>query len=131
MLCTIARLYSIYHPFGFYGGLGILLAMISGAFFVPVFIEYLKTGLVLRFPTLFVCGFVMLSAIQAVFTGLMLQSIRQKDKQQFELERIKAYTRKCGMERKMKLPRTIKTNKIFWAVVCVQVLFLGMLLLKV
>lgn len=35
------------------------------SFPIPVFVEYLKTGLVLNFPTIIVCGFTMIVAIQS------------------------------------------------------------------
>ena len=75
----------------FFGVLGLLLAAVAVAFFIPIFIEYIKTGLVQRFPTLFVCGFVMLAAMQSVFSGLVLQSMGQKNRQQFEIERIRCH----------------------------------------
>ena len=39
-----------------------------------------------NFPTLFVCGFVMLAAIQSFFSGMILQTISQKNRQDFEME---------------------------------------------
>ena len=47
-------------------------------------LEYLSTGLVLKFPTLIVCGFVMLAAIQSFFAGLMLSNMAQKNRRDFE-----------------------------------------------
>lgn len=86
VLNTIIRLYRTYMPLKFFSLLGIILAVISVAFFVPIFIEYTKTGLVLKFPTLIVCGFIMLASIQSLFSGLILQTIKQKNRQDFELE---------------------------------------------
>ena len=91
VLRTVGRLFCVYHPLQFFGVLGILLAAVAVAFFIPIFLEYIETGLVLRFPTLFVCGFVMLAAIQSVFSGLVLQSMGQKNRQQFEIERIRCH----------------------------------------
>jgi glycosyltransferase involved in cell wall biosynthesis len=91
VLRTVGRLFCIYHPLPFFGVLGLLLAAVAVAFFIPIFIEYIKTGLVQRFPTLFVCGFVMLAAMQSVFSGLVLQSMGQKNRQQFEIERIRCH----------------------------------------
>ena len=59
--------------------------MLAAIFFVPVFIDYLNTGLVDKFPTLIVCGFVIISAIISLFNGLLLSSIVQKNKQDFEM----------------------------------------------
>ena len=41
------------------------------------------------FPTLIVCGFTAIAALIAFFTGLQLQNAVQKNKQDFELERMK------------------------------------------
>jgi Na+/H+ antiporter NhaC len=57
---------------------------IAAILFIPVFIEYLKTGLVLRFPTLIVSGFSMMASILSLFSGLILQTIIFKDRQSFE-----------------------------------------------
>lgn len=86
VLRTIVRLYRTYNPLGFFGIFAGLLALISIAFFIPVFIEYLKTGLVPNFPTLIVCGFTMIAAIQSFFVGLQLQTMIQKNRQDFEME---------------------------------------------
>ena len=90
VLKTIMKLYRTYKPFCFFGYLALIITLIAVAFFIPVFIEYINTGLVRRFPTLIVCGFVVIAAIQSLFTGLMLQTMVQKNKQDFEIELIKA-----------------------------------------
>ena len=71
VLGTIFRLYRDYKPFGFFSLFALLLAVVSVLFFIPVLAEYFATGLVLKFPTLIGCGFVMLAAIQSFFAGLM------------------------------------------------------------
>ena len=83
---TIFRLYRSYHPFGFFGTIALLLAILSMLFFVPIVREYVRTGLVERFPTLIVCGFTMIAAIQSLFTGMTLETLRKKDRQDFEME---------------------------------------------
>jgi len=86
VLKTIARLYRNYKPMKFFGLIGGLMALISVLFLIPVLIKYSQTGLVPNFPTLFVCGFVMLAAIQSLFSGLILQTIGQKNRQDFEMQ---------------------------------------------
>lgn len=85
VLKTIARLYRTYNPMGFFGLIAFLLALISVGFFIPVLIEYIDTGLVLKFPTLIVCGFTMIAAIQSFFAGMELQTNVQKNRQDFEM----------------------------------------------
>ena len=59
--------------------------MISMGFFIPVLIDFLETGMVDKFPTLIVCGFVELAAIQSVFAGLILHNLGVKERRDFEL----------------------------------------------
>ena len=91
---TIFRLYRSYHPFGFFGTIALVLAILSMLFFVPIVREYVRTGLVERFPTLIVCGFTMIAAIQSLFTGMTLETLRKKDRQDFEMELHRAKTEK-------------------------------------
>ncbi len=88
VLKTIARLYRNYKPMAFFGLIALILALISIAFFIPVLSEYLSTGLVPKFPTLIVCGFIMIASILAFFAGMMLQTIVQKNRQDFEMSLI-------------------------------------------
>ena len=85
VLRTIFRLYRTYRPFKFFGLWALLLALISVGFFIPVLSTYFKTGLVPNFPTLIVCCFTLLAAIQSLFAGLMLQTMVQKNRQDFEM----------------------------------------------
>lgn len=86
VLATIARLYKNYKPFRFFGMLALLLLVISAAMFVPVLATYIRTGLVPNFPTLIVSGFVALTAIQSLFAGLILTTLVEKDRQDFEFK---------------------------------------------
>ena len=85
VLMTIARLFKNYRPLGFFSLLALALLALAAVFFVPVFSEYLATGLVAKFPTLIVCGFVALAAIISLFAGMVLDTIRQKNRQDFEI----------------------------------------------
>ncbi len=84
VLRTIVRLYRNYKPMAYFGIIAIILALISIGFFVPVLVEYFKTGLVLRFPTLIVCGFTMIAAIQSFFAGFTLQNMVENSRREFE-----------------------------------------------
>ena len=86
VLKTIMKLYKDYKPFGFFGMLSLLLLLVAVVAFVPVFITYLKTGLVPNFPTLIVSGFTALAALQSFFAGLILSTLVQKNKQDFEFK---------------------------------------------
>lgn len=92
VLMTIARLFREYKPFRFFGLLaGILMALAVG-FVIPVLMEYFQTGLVLKFPTLIVCGFVALAAIQSFFAGMILNNIVQRDRKNFEMDLNRVYS---------------------------------------
>ncbi len=84
VLKTIFGLFKNYKPFTFFNLLSVLLLLVSVGFFIPVFVDYIKTGLVLRFPTLIVCGFVFIAAIQSFFTGLILSTMANKSRRDFE-----------------------------------------------
>ncbi|MCR5592138.1 MAG: glycosyltransferase family 2 protein [Saccharofermentans sp.] len=85
VLRTIMKLYATYKPLAFWGWISAILAIVSIAFFIPVFVTFIQTGLVPNFPTLIVCGFTMLAAIHALFPGMTLQTMVQKNKQDFEM----------------------------------------------
>ena len=85
VLRTIMRLFRNYKPFAFFGSISVILSLLSIIFIIPVLNTYIRTGLVPNFPTLIVCGFTMLAALHALFTGLQLQNTVQKNRQDFEL----------------------------------------------
>ena len=86
VLMTIARLFRVYCPLRFFGLLALLLAAVSILLFLPILLTYLDTGLVPRFPTLIVSGFIMVAALQSLFCGLLLDNMRQKDCRDFEFQ---------------------------------------------
>lgn len=89
VLMSIAKLYRNYKPMNFFGILALVLAVISLGFFVPILAEYVATGLVPKFPTLIVCGFASMAAIQSVFAGLILAAGAQRNRQEFEMNLIR------------------------------------------
>lgn len=84
VLRTIFRLFRTYKPMSFFAIFAALLTIISAVFFIPVLITYIQTGLVPNFPTLIVCGFTFIAAILSFFCGLLLSTIQQKHRQDFE-----------------------------------------------
>lgn len=90
VLMTIARLFRVYRPMAYFGTISLILLLIACCFFCPVFVTYLQTGLVPKIPTLVMCGFVVMAAMQSFFAGLILKTIYQKNRQDFELELYKA-----------------------------------------
>ena len=84
VLGTIFRLYKNYKPMRFFGGLSLFLFILTLVMFIPIFIEYARTGLVPRFPTLIVSGFIGLGGVLSLFTGLILTTLVEKERQEFE-----------------------------------------------
>lgn len=84
VLITIMRLYKNYKPFGFFGGISLILLLIAAVLFVPVFVKFIQTGFVPNFPTLIVSGFIALSAIVSFFAGLILSTLIEKERQEYE-----------------------------------------------
>lgn len=82
---TIFRLFRDYKPLVFFSWISSFLILASLLILLPVFIEYLQTGLVPRFPTLIVCGFIILFAILLWMCGLILQVLLIRHRQLCQL----------------------------------------------
>ena len=93
VLRTIALLFAIYKPLLFYGAIAAVLLVLSLLFFIPVLAHYMETGLVPNFPTLIVCGFAAIAALQSLFSGIILETINKKNRQDFEMRLIQIHER--------------------------------------
>jgi glycosyltransferase involved in cell wall biosynthesis len=85
VLRTIVTLFKEYRPMRFFGWMAVLLAVVGIVMVIPVLVDYFQTGLVLRFPTLFVSLFLLLAALLSLFTGLCLDVMVEKDRKQYEM----------------------------------------------
>lgn len=90
-------LYKNFKPMNFFGLLGFLIFLVATGFFIPVLVEYFQTGLVPRFPTLFGCGFLGLAAVQAIFSGMILQVFVGKERKDFEYRITRVHDHKKGV----------------------------------
>ena len=86
VLRTIARLVRDYRPFPFFSLIAGILLLLAVILFIPILREFRLTGLVPRFPTLFVSGFLALAAIQMFCCGLILHTNGNKNRQNFEVQ---------------------------------------------
>jgi len=86
VLMTIFNLFKDYRPLAFFALIAAALTITSAALFIPVLITYLQTSLVPRFPTLIVSGFIMIAAILSFMCGLILDSLKRKDRQDAEFK---------------------------------------------
>ena len=84
VLKTIGRLYKNYKPLAFFSLLAGALTIMSLVLFIPILLTYFKTGLVPQFPTLIVSCCIMIAALESFFTGLMLSTMVEKDRRDFE-----------------------------------------------
>lgn len=94
VLLTVLRLYRTYRPFRFFGCIALVLSLVAVVLLVPVACTYWETGLVPRYPTLIVCGFMIMGAVHSFFAGLALQNMVLKNYQDFEERFIGAANRK-------------------------------------
>lgn len=78
------QLYKNYQPLKCFGLIAGVLFLVAAILFAPILAEYWMTGLVPRFPTLIVCGFMVLAGIQALFAGIILDVTVAKDRRDFE-----------------------------------------------
>jgi len=85
VLKTIGRLFKEYKPTIFFSLIAILFFIISLCFGIPVFVEYFKTGLVPRFPTLIFSLFMLIISMLMLVCGIILEVVVKKHRQLFEL----------------------------------------------
>ena len=85
VLKTIARLFKEYKPSIFFCLISLIFFIISLCFGVPVFVEYFKTNMVPRFPTLIFSGFMLIISILMFVCGVILEVVVKKHRQLFEL----------------------------------------------
>jgi hypothetical protein len=72
---TIIGLYRSERPLAFFSGIGILLAIVSIALAIPIFVTYLQQGLVPRIPTAILSTGLMLLAFLSIAAGLILDTV--------------------------------------------------------
>jgi hypothetical protein len=75
ILGTIVKLYRSERPLGFFGAIGISLAIMSVGIAMPIFVTYLAEGVVPRLPTAVLSTGLMLMAALAITCGLVLDTV--------------------------------------------------------
>ena len=86
VLRMIIKLFRDYKPLYFWGLVALILIIIALALILPIIGEFRRTGVVERFPTLFMAGFIGLSGIVALGCGMILDSIAAKERREFEFK---------------------------------------------
>ena len=86
VLLTIFNLFKDYKPLKFFGALALILGIVSLLLFIPVFLEFLNTGLVPRFPTLVISVVMMLAAFLSFVCGIILDTHSKNNRKSFEIQ---------------------------------------------
>jgi glycosyltransferase involved in cell wall biosynthesis len=86
VLSTIFRLIREYKPLPFFGGAGVIAGVAGIACLIPIFVEFWHTGVVPRFPTFIGGVFLVLSALLLIATGVILDVLARKARQQYVLQ---------------------------------------------
>lgn len=85
VLRTIFALFKEYKPFAFFGFVSLIFFIITVCMFAPVFVSYLNTGLVERFPTLIVSGVFAVLSVLSFSVGVILDVEVKKHRQLYEI----------------------------------------------
>ncbi|MDE2517276.1 MAG: glycosyltransferase [Rhodospirillales bacterium] len=94
ILGMIVRLIRHERPLACFGGLGVALALFSLALGLPVVAEFLRTGLVPRLPTAVAAMGLMLAAMMAIVTGLVLDTVTRGRREMRMLAYLQAPSRR-------------------------------------
>ena len=86
VIAMIGTLFKDYRPLKFFSLIALLFAAIGLALGIPIIIEYLRTGLVPRFPTAMLAACFMFLCGLSLATGLILDSVAKVEKKQWELQ---------------------------------------------
>lgn len=85
VLKTILLLFKDYKPLMFFSLLSSLLFTLSIGFSIPVFIEFVETGLVTRMPTAILSLGIMILSVLSLFVGFILDTVVKQHKVIYEL----------------------------------------------
>lgn len=85
VLKTIGTLFKEYRPALFFNIIALLSLIIAVILGIPPVVEYFKTGLVMKFPSLIVSGVFVTVSLLLCITGIILQVLVKKHRQLYEL----------------------------------------------
>lgn len=86
VLKTIVKMFKNYKPLEFFSLIAAVLFVVGMVFFIPVLVHFLEVGTVEKIPTLIVSGFVILTSIICWFSGIILSTLVNQHKQDFEYQ---------------------------------------------
>ncbi len=111
VLRTILKLFKNYKPFAFFTMIAVLLSLLALGFFIPVLIKFINLHIVDQIPTLVMCGFVALAAIQSFFAGLILSNMSGASRREFEQSLLQANREFRRLVKKDQKKKAEKKNK--------------------
>lgn len=85
VLLKIFNLYKEYRPLSFFGIFSVIFLIVGIIFFIPVGIDYFKTGLVPKIPSLLAAGVFLVIALLSFTSGVLLDVTVKKHRQMFEI----------------------------------------------
>ncbi len=85
VILAIGSLFKNYRPLKFFSLIALVLFVIGLVLGIPVIAEFLRTGLVPRFPTAILAAAFMFLCALSLATGLILDSLAKADRRQWEL----------------------------------------------
>ena len=71
-------------PLFFFSVMSLILLIIAGLYFLPIFFKYLSTGYVLKIPTLIVTATVVIVAALTFLTGVILHVLKHQHAEELE-----------------------------------------------
>ena len=95
VMITIFNLVKEYKPLLFFSCFALILLIIAMILGIPVLVDYFNTGLVERFPSLVVAGVIMAKSSLSFDTGIVVDIVLRKSRQQFEMDLNNLACKKC------------------------------------
>ena len=86
VLLTIFMLFKNYKPLMFFGILSLVLLCLGFLFFMPIFFNFLSTGVVLKLPSLILSFVLFLSAFLSFMCGVILDTVVKGERQNAEIQ---------------------------------------------
>ncbi len=84
VLKTIARLFRDTRPLAFFSLIALIILIVCLILFIPIWIEFLQTGQVLKFPTLIVSSCLLVVALLSFFSGIILSVLKRNQQESFK-----------------------------------------------
>ena len=84
VLRTIGQLFCDSRPFAFFSTIALLILLVFFAFFIPIIVQFLETGIVAKFPTLILISSLVIISFLLFTCGILLTVLKRQNRQSFE-----------------------------------------------